>query len=498
MTLYSSNSMLLQLLNYFLLYMIDFKQGVEPEAGDPSEIKAKKGKKFFNYLGIVIILIIIFAGKVIVSGSGSDSWFNTGIFGKIAHITTSSNKKLIGEESDRVNILLIGMGGKNHDGGYLADTVMLLSIKPSTKQVSMISIPRDMTVPVEGGAWRKINSVNATAEAKQAGSGGTAMTEALSGLLGTPIHYYVRADFQGFINIVDEMGGVTVNVENTLDDYSYPVLGREDNPDYYSRYEHLHVDKGLQKMDGSLALKFARSRHGVGGEGSDFARAKRQQLILQAVKEKLLSKNTLLKPAMIVRISSQLSEHVDTNISITDLISLWDSYKNIDRTNIINKVIDNSAEGLLIDQTGIDGAYLLMPRGGNYDQIKEFVQNIFGNNPVVAKVNPLEKVANIQIVNGTWVTGLANKVSTSLTTYNFNTTKTSNGTERNITKSAIYDLSYGKNDKAIKTLTDLTGATLNYDSPAWLTSLKNNTSTPDLVLILGTDAEDWKIITPQQ
>ena len=478
--------------------MIDFKEGMEPETDVNGEYKNKKRKKFFTYLGIIIIIGIIFAGQVLMSGPSSDSWFNpANIFNKISHITVSANKKLIGEENDRINVLLIGMGGKNHDGGYLADTIMLLSIKPSTQQVSMISIPRDMTGPVEGGSWRKINSINATAEAKLAGSGGEAMANALSELLGTPITYYVRADFQGFINIVDEIGGVTVNVENTLDDYSYPVLGREDNPDYYSRYEHLHVNTGLQKMDGSLALKFARSRHGINGEGSDFARAKRQQLILQAVKERLLSKSTLLNPAKIISISSQLKEHIDTNISVSDMLVLWNDYKKIDHANIINRVIDNSAGGLLVDQTGADGAYLLMPRSGNYNDVKDFVQNIFGNNPVAVSVEPLKQEVNLQIVNGTWITGLATKISTPLEAYNFNIAKISNGTQRNYTKSTIYDLSYGRSNEAIKALTNLTGATLSYDNPTWLETLKNSTSTPDLILILGTDAEKWDIVNPK-
>jgi hypothetical protein len=138
-----------------------------------------------------------------------------------------------------------------------------------------------------------------------------------------------------------------------------------------------------------------------------------------------------------------------------------------------------------------------MPKSGNYDEVKTFVQNIFGNNPAATSVKPLEQPVNLQIVNGTWVTGLASKIGTTLDAYNFTSTK-SNGSDRNITKSAIYDLSYGKHDDAIKALKDLTGATLNYDSPAWLTNLKNSTSTPDLVLILGTDAENWALTTPQQ
>lgn len=477
--------------------MIDFKEGIEPEIGVPLEYKSKKRKKLFFYSGIIIIIGLIFTGQVLIAGPSSDSWFNpVNIFNRLAHISIIPNKALIGEENDRINVLLIGMGGKNHDGGYLADTIMLVSLKPSTKQVSMISIPRDMTVPLENGSWRKINSINANAEVVQSGSGGEAMTKALSEILGAPITYYVRADFDGFVNIVDEMDGVTVNVENTLDDYSYPVLGQEDNPSYYSRYEHLHVDTGSQNMDGSLALKFARSRHGINGEGSDFARAKRQQLILQAVKDKLLSKSTLLKPAMIVRISNQLSEHIDTNISITDMLALWDNYKNLDHANLINKVIDNSADGLLVDQTGLDGAYLLMPRLGSYDAVKYFVQNIFNDAPKIIEVDPLKESVSLQIINNTWVTGLASKISEDLKVYNFDTIKISNGVERNSNKSAIYDLSYGRNDKAIQSLTNLTGATLSYDNPSWLADLKNNTSTPNLILILGTDAEKWNLKRP--
>jgi len=476
--------------------MIDFKEGMESETDlsleEEEKIKKhKKTKKFFTYFGIIAIILLIFAGKIITSGSSSDSWFSRGFLGTLSHIATSSNKKLIGEDNDRVNILLLGIGGKNHAGGNLTDTIMLLSIKPSTNQMAMISIPRDMTVPTESGVWKKVNSINAAAEAKEPGSGGEATAKALSELLGTPITYYVRADFEGFTNIIDDMGGVTVNVENTLDDYSYPVLGEEDNPSYYARYEHLHVDAGEQTMDGSLALKFARSRHGVGKEGSDFARARRQQLIIQAAKNKLLSKSTLLKPAMIIKITNELSEHISTNLSVTDMLALWDLYKDINQTNVINKVLDNSTNGLLTNQTGVDGAYLLMPRTGNYNEIKDFVENIFGSATPAVKIDALEKPVSLRIVNGTWVNGLATKVSTKLETYNFNTTKV-NGTERNLTKSAIYDLS-GNNDKAIKTLTDLTGVTLSYDDPAWLENLKTGASTTDLVLVLGTDAENWEI-----
>ncbi len=491
--------------------MINFKDNWEnDEESSEEEIEKPKktGRRLVKAIWLIGILVVIFTGKMIISGSGDDSWISRNILNKIYHIATSDDKKLIGEEYDRINILLIGMGGKNHDGGYLADTIMLLSLKPSTKQAAMISIPRDLAVAAPNGGSRKINSVNAYAEMKEKGSGGPAMTQTLSDLLGTPIHYYIRVDFQGFISIIDHIGGITVNVERTLDDYAYPIMGQEDNPNYYARYQHLHVDAGPQNMDGSLALKFARSRHGVGGEGSDFARAKRQQLILQASKDKLLSAGTLLNPTKLINISNDLSSNIDTNLSVGEMLSLWKDYKDIQSANIINKVLDNSAGGLLTDRTGYDGAYLLVPRAGNFDQIKNLVSEIFGTAPVVEStpikidppapaVQPLSKPVRLTVLNGTWVSGLAGKTATILNTYGFAATA-SNSPNRDINTTKIYDLSYGKQDEALNVLKTVTSAELAYDSPDWLESVKTEAGNPDLILILGLDAPDQKIEAYQE
>lgn len=491
--------------------MINFKDNWDNEENSPEEeVKPprKLGRRLMKAIWLIGILIVIFTGKMIISGSGDDSWIGRNILSKIYHITTSDDKKLIGEEYDRINILLIGMGGKNHDGGYLADTIMLLSLKPSTKQAAMISIPRDLAVTAPNGGSRKINSVNAYAEMKEKGSGGPAMTQTLSDLLGTPIHYYVRVDFQGFISIIDHLGGITVNVERTLDDYAYPIMGQEDNPNYYARFEHLHVDAGPQNMNGSLALKFARSRHGVGGEGSDFARAKRQQLILQAAKDKLLSAGTLLNPAKLVNIANDLSSNINTNLSMGEMLSLWKDYQDIQSDNIINKVLDNSAGGLLVDRTGYDGAYLLVPRSGNFDQVKTLVNEIFGTAPVAEaepikitppkpSAQPLSKPVRLTVLNGTWVSGLAGKTATILNTYGFAATA-GNSPNRDIKTTQIYDLSYGKNDEALDILKTVVQAELAYDAPEWLEAIKTEVGAPNLILILGLDAPDKKLEAYQE
>lgn len=498
---------------------------------------SKKRRRLITYIIALVAIGIIFTGRVIMSSQSASGWFGENSwFGKLKHLTGISDNKLKGEEDDRVNILLLGMGGSNHEGGYLTDTIMLASLKPSTGQVALISIPRDLTVPIGNSGWRKINNINALAEAKNPGSGSQASIDALSDLLGIPIKYYVRADFAGFVEVINELGGIEVNVENVLNDYEYPIMGQEDNPNYYARYEHLYIPTGPQKMDGELALKYARSRHAAGAEGSDFARSRRQQLIMEAVKEKLLSRDNLLKPVMIAKIINQLETHISTNLEIWEMVRLWDLTKNIGRDNIINKVIDNSPDSFLIDSRGEDGAYILVPRSGNFTQIKNFVQNIFGDNNSkedgtdIGLNNFIKSTgrqkstssSRVEVMNGTWISGLAGQKAGLLKESNFKVTKVGNAAARDYTKTLVYDLSYGKKDADLKLLISLTGAEQAFDSPDWLSaytitpassspeniqdvstsslmlatstassSLDINKDIPDFILILGSSSTNY-------
>ena len=481
--------------------MIDFKQKMEESEKREQHtsiinedenllIKNKKRNKATAYLITAIVIVLVFSGKILMSSQNGTGWFSDSpFFNKLSHLVPSTDKKLQGEENDRVNILLLGMGGAGHDGAYLTDTIMLVSFKPSTKQLAMISIPRDLVSPVSN--WRKINSVNALAEQKNPGSGGEATAQAISELLQTPIAYYVRADFSGFSNIIDQLGGVEVNVENSFDDYTYPANGQEDNPNYYARFEHLHFDKGLQTMDGETALKFARSRHALGPEGSDFARARRQQLILEAVKEKLLSSKTLLNPVTISKLANEFSKNISTNLSVWEILRAWELFKDVNRQEIINKVLSNAPDGLLVSGVGDGGAYILSPRYGNFSEIRTMVQNIFLLNAPASeqqKIEPITDNAKVLVLNGTWVSGLANKVSTKLLDYQFKILKTGNAPARNYTQSLIYDLTGGEKKNSLETLQKVTSATISNESPEWTKNYSTSTSTPDFLLILGTDA----------
>lgn len=482
-------------------------EGVEAKDNIAESTASKKSKKksllkiFMFSICFFIVVFLVFSSQVMMSGrTDSMSWFaKLPIIKQIKHLAESSERKLKGEDEDRINILLLGMGGRRHEGGYLADTIILTSLKPSNKKVAMVSIPRDLSVPMEGKGWQKINSVNAYAEMEEKGSGSLASSQAVSDVLETPVDYYIRVDFEGFVNIIDRLGGIDVMVENTLIDYRYPVSGREKAEDYESRFETLRVEKGLQKMDGTLALKFARSRHGINGEGSDFARARRQQLVIEAVKDKALSMKNLFDISLISGMIEEFNEHVDTNLKIWEIIKLWNNFKNIEKNNITNKVLDNSPNGLLKDARSENGAYILTPNSGDFAEIQYYVNNIFSDAPEEKKEKVIQEKSTVEVRNGTWINGLASRAALDIEKYGFLVTKVGNSSKQNFQKSVIYDLTYGEKMDSLTVLKEKTGANISFGLPEWLTEDikkdlegKDNPIQPDFILILGQDADESK------
>jgi polyisoprenyl-teichoic acid--peptidoglycan teichoic acid transferase len=434
---------------------------------------------------------------MLTTGDRTLSWMNNiPVISQLMHLAESADKKLKGEERDRINILLLGIGGKGHDGGFLSDTIMLASLQPSSKKVSLISIPRDMTVPIENMGWRKVNHINAYAEFEKEGSGGLAVSQALSDILDTPIDYYIRVDFKGFVNLIDELGGINVYVDNAFTDYRYPISGRENASDYYSRFEVLSFNKGWQKMDGALALKYARSRHAAGIEGSDFARAKRQQKVIEAVKEKMLNKNLFFRPHTLSSIYQNYQENVSTNLKIWEMIKLWDMFKDVEKDKISNKVFDNSPNGLLINQISQAGAYILVPRSGDFAEIQYFVRNVFSEAPQEKKEKVKVDDAKLEVRNGTWINGLASKTALDLEKYGFDVIRIGNCSRQNFQTSVIYDLTYGEKLDSLSVLKSKTKANVSFAMPQWLIDdIKNDLLTesnpiqPDFILILGQDAD---------
>jgi hypothetical protein len=273
-------------------------------------------------------------------------------------------------------------------------------------------------------------------------------------------------------------------------------------------------------MDGELALKYARSRHGVGAEGSDFARSKRQQKILMAIKEKLFDANNLFKPKLIMNIISDAENHVSTNLTPEELVSAWQLAKDMKAENIINLSLDNSPTGLLYDQKGADGAYLLVPRAGDFREIiAQFNEallaspveeatvspttdnNISESSEIVATSPtptidpadlPAKANAKLDIRNSTAVNGLAARTRTKLQKYGFTMVNVSNTSHKNIPTTTIYDLTYGAKPEDLALLQYQTKAVTAPDIPSWLATEtsellkdKPDMTQPDFILILG-------------
>lgn len=367
--------------------------------------------------------------------------------------------QLKGEGDGRINILLIGIGGVGHPGGTLADTIMIASIDPTNKKLAMMSIPRDLRVPLPGGGSGKINSAHAIGESQEAGKGPQALMDTVSKVLDLPIHYYVRVDFAGFEKFIDALGGVTVDVPKMLYDPFFPdakMIG----------YQPLTVKAGTQTMNGLLALKYARSRETT----SDFDRAARQQLILLAVRSKLISANTLANPQKISELTSILGDHVKMDLSLTDLQHLMEIVKDVDQNQIATKVLDNGPDGPLKSLS--DNGYYLVPKTGNFKEIQRIAHELF------ADPNLTKEQAKIEILNGTGEAGKAQELRLDLEALGYKIISIDK-TDK-IATTTLYDYSGGKAPFTARFLTDRLHAKLT-------TATRPVGSTADLRLVLGDD-----------
>lgn len=235
-----------------------------------------------------------------------------------------TNQNILKKTNERTNILILGMAGGNHEGPDLTDTMLFLSLDLKNHQTYVISVPRDI--------WSetlkdKINSAYHYGQENKKNEGLILADTIVAEVLGQPVHYDFVVDFNLFKELIDLVGGVTVNVDNTFDDYKYPITGKENDlcdgdPEFKCRYEHLHFDEGMQKMNGEIALKFIRSRNAEGVEGSDFARGKRQQKILDALKEKMASKEITHNPSLLLKIWNIFEKNCQTNATLAEMVYL--------------------------------------------------------------------------------------------------------------------------------------------------------------------------------
>lgn len=310
------------------------------------------------------------------------------------------NISLKTEKNGNINVLLLGIGGGTHEGPDLTDTVIVANINPQKNTINLISVPRDLWVP---DLNEKINAAYTTGNEK--GKGLLLAKATVQKVTGLQIDYVAVIDFSGFVKLVDYVGGIDVNILNTLDDYEYPIEGKENETcghdekeldalatassqleAFPCRYKHIHFDKGVAHMNGIAALEFVRSRHALGEEGSDFSRSQRQQLVISALKQKVLSLGIVLNPVKVLGVYSIIKDNINFDIQtgeFDDFVKLANKMK---KTTIKSFVIDAGDEsknryGLLENPPLSDKyqyAWVLIPRvgDGDFSEIKNYADCI--------------------------------------------------------------------------------------------------------------------------
>lgn len=198
----------------------------------------------------------------------------------------------------QANVLLLGLDARPNEGfATRTDAIMVMGIRPRLLRVSLLSVPRDLFFEVPGYGVQRINTVNVLGELDETGTGPLLVGDAVSATLNIDVDYYLRVNFEGFVRLVDALGGVTIDVPKAIVDYQYPT------PD--GGVKTIRFDPGRQVMSGEEALIYARTRHA----DDDYARAGRQQQVVNAVSQKLLS------PLNWGRALSVIGQSVDTNMA---------------------------------------------------------------------------------------------------------------------------------------------------------------------------------------
>jgi polyisoprenyl-teichoic acid--peptidoglycan teichoic acid transferase len=352
---------------------------------------AKFKRKLFKYLTLVKISVSVL---IIIS----ILWLLSAFVKSISSIVNSANvspsnvySALFKNEGDlkqkdgRINILLLGTGDDNHDGYNLTDTMIFLSLDPSKKDIFLLPIPRDI--------WSdelkdKVNSAYAYGESKKAGGGGVLAKAVVSEITNLPVHYFIKVNFRAFEEIIDLLGGVDVNVENSFVDNKFPIAGKEkeecipEDKEFKCRYETVSFEKGLTHMNGANALNYIRSRNAQGSEGTDFARSKRQTNLLNAIKKKAFSIKTITDEKLLSSLTSTIMKNVNTDISPEEAVIFVKTALKFKETEIRHGVLDwgdpqNGKTGLLINpplSEEYNYTWVLIPRNNSWKEIHDYIK----------------------------------------------------------------------------------------------------------------------------
>ncbi len=345
--------------------------------------------------------------------------------------------ELVADKDGFTNVLLLGTGDKGHDGVDLTDTIMIASFDPRTKSVVLLSLPRDLyAVKTDKMGSGRINALYRDYKYylrshKDMGAEEASM-EAMHELrrelgrqLGMEIQYAMKVDFIAFVQAVDALGGVDIDVPQDIVDTEYP------GPNY--TYETFSIEAGPQHLDGETALKYARSRHTT----SDFDRSARQQQILKALADKAREEGVMSSPGKITSLFRIVADNVESTMSLREMLGGAKLAEGVDRANIISMNLSNevgygsvmpSPGGFLYNPPleAYNGASVLLPMAvgneaqGSWRQLRAFTYVLLHSRTM------LLSRPQVYVLNAGAKTGLARTLAAELTRYGFDVSQVAN------------------------------------------------------------------------
>lgn len=365
------------------------------------------GEKRRHYLwGALLVLVAIFVVLKVMLG----------VYGWLknldpADLFLSAGSELHQDEKGMTNLVLLGDGGSVRDGADLVDTIMVASLDHQNNAVTLLSIPRDYYVNSQYNS--RINELYRNHKNLLGDERAFELFQEVVGkIVNLDIHYYLRVDFTAFVEAVDALGGIDVTVPVAIEDPFYP------NPTD-DGYDPFALAAGPQHLDGETALKYVRSRKTT----SDYDRAGRQQLVLAAMREQALSKEVLTSSRILKELYGTLKKHLNTDMTLREMLSLAHFAKNFDRSRLINKVLH--------DDPARDGGFLYTPErelyGGQFvllpynDQvIGRYADLLFKKRQ--AYYDPLR----LEVLNASKLSGIAGKLASTFTRFGFDVTNVDN------------------------------------------------------------------------
>lgn len=410
---------------------------------DTAEAPRKHGKKNKNKKsrkGIIALLIVVFilaAGVtgVVIWGDRIISKLtggNSGIFDFIGAI--SSNVKLKTDEKGRTNILIFGTsgydmegdtGGGVHDGAQLTDSIMVASVDQETGDVAMVSLPRDLYVGNTCTSTGKVNEVYFCANlyGNDEASGADALKTVMKEIFDIDIQYRVHVDWGALVTLVDNLGGITVTLDEDIEDSWTGTFIKAGEP---------------VTLNGERALGLARARHGT--EMGDFTRGNSQQKILTAIQKKIIEGGVDL--GMALGLVDVIGDNVRMDFNIEELKTLFYLAKDNSLDNMRQiPLIDYKNNIYYLSTAMMNGISYVVPTSGvkNYKDIQAYVQKALVSDPVT------REEAVVLVLNGSGETGVAAAEKADLEKAGFVTVKTGDAPDGEYNEDYyIYDISKAK------------------------------------------------------